>query len=112
MANLLDLMSSDERKRMLAAYKKRTEKGKDAKVPPELYLTCEFATYFGWEGLKAIRNNEISLEEVYSLLEGMRKVRSTHLVELAKVGVLSVSTTLSKHPKTTYAEGAKSLRGE
>lgn len=109
MANLLDLMTPDERRKMLDAYKKRTERGRDAKVSPETYLACEFATYFGWEGLQAIRKDEISLEEVYVYLEGMRKVRANHLAELARVGVLSVSTPLSKHPKTTFREGVKKI---
>lgn len=112
MANLLDLMGEADRLRMLDAYKKRIEKGKDTKIPPETYLMCEFATYFGWEGLQAIRNNDITLEEVYVLLEGMRKVRSKHLAELAKVGVFSVSTPLSKHPQSAYREGVKKIQGE
>lgn len=112
MANLLDLMSAGERKKMLDAYKKRTEKGRETKVPPELYLTCEFATFFGWEGLQAIRKNEITLEEVYSLLEGMRKVRSRQLSELARVGVFSVSTPLAKNPKASFTEGIKKIQGE
>ncbi len=112
MANLLDLMGEADRSRMLDAYKKRIEKGKDTKIPPETYLMCEFATYFGWEGLQAIRNNDITLEEVYVLLEGMRKVRSRHLAELAKVGVFSVSTPLSKHPKAAFREGVKRIQGE
>ena len=109
MANILDLMTAEERTKMLDAYKKRTEKGHDAKVSPETYLACEFATYFGWEGLQAIRNDEISLEEVYVYLEGMRKVRTRHLMDLARIGVLSVSTPLSKHPKTTFKEGIKQI---
>lgn len=112
MANLLDLMNDVDRSRMLDAYKKRVEKGKDAKVPPETYLMCEFATYFGWDGLQAIRNNDITLEEVYVLLEGMRKVRSKRLAELATIGVFSVSTPLSKHPRSGYREGIKKIQGE
>lgn len=112
MANILDLMSDTERKQMLDAYKKRTQKGQNAKVPPELYLTCEFATYFGWEGLQAIRENKISLEEVYTLLDGMRKVRSNQLADLAKVGVFSISTPFAKNPKSAYREGIKKIQGE
>lgn len=112
MANLLDLMGEADRERMLEAYKKRTEKGRDAQISPEIYLICEFATYFGWDGLQAIRKNEITLEEVYTLLEGMRKVRSSRLADLARVGVFSVSTPLSKHPKANYREGIKNIQGE
>ena len=82
--NLLDLMSEDEKKRALERFKSRmekTDKFARNRINNEVYLIAEFGSYYGWDGVMAIRNNEITLEEVYLYLEASRKVEYARLVE-------------------------------
>ncbi len=51
-ANLLDLMSPEDKAQALASYEKRmsgnTEYRKNLKIPPLVYLMAELGYYFGW----------------------------------------------------------------
>lgn len=109
MANLLDLMSEKDRAKALERFRKRTEDTEiGVKVTPSIYLTAEFGYYFGWEGVEAIRKNEIQLEEVHALLEGARKVWYHKLVEQSKAMTTAVATPLAgKRANKTYKDGMK-----
>ena len=74
--NLLDLMTPEHREQAISRFRKRMEKREHDgnKVTNEIYLISEFGFYYGWDGIKAIRNNEITMKEVFILLEGARKV--------------------------------------
>lgn len=94
MPNLLDLMPKEERDKAIARAQKRLQHRqaqKGIKISPEVYMTCEFGYYYGWTAIEAIRNNEITLEEVSVLLEGARKVWYTKLVETGGVNMVSGS---------------------
>jgi hypothetical protein len=53
-------------------------------IDRELYLEAEFGYYFGWPGILAIENDEISLSKVQEILQAMRKVHSDKMLEQAK----------------------------
>lgn len=108
MANLLDLMSKDDRELMLSRFRERTaNKGYDNRISSEIYLVAEFGYYFGWEAVNAVRHNEVTIEEMYSLLEGARKVWYQKLVEQGKITTTAVATPFSKHPQQTFKQGMK-----
>lgn len=74
--NILDMMTPEHKAQAISRFKKRMEKreNEENRVTSEIYLMSEFGYYYGWEGIQAIRNNEITLDEVFVLLEGARKV--------------------------------------
>lgn len=90
--SFLDLMPKEERERAIEKANKRLSNQKQRKsldVSPEMYLTSEFGYYYGWEAIKAIRNDEITLPEVQVLLEGARKVWYAKLIEQTQAGIVS-----------------------
>ncbi|WP_455677848.1 hypothetical protein [Sharpea azabuensis] len=108
MSNLLDLMSQSDREKMLARYHERTAKrDTDNKISTEVYLLAEFGYYFGWEAIQAVRHDDITIEEMFSLLEGARKVWYQKLVENARAMTISVASPLSKNGTKTFKEGMK-----
>jgi len=110
MTNVLDLMTKKDRDAMMARYKRRMEKrdnGEDNRISSEIYIVAEFGYYFGWLGIAAIRNNEITIEEVFGLLEGARKVWYSKLVDQARAQQVSTASVLAKSPNTAFKRGIK-----
>lgn len=110
MANLLSLMTPEDREKVESRFKARMEKNEVAAenlVSSEVYIVSEFGYYFGWAGIEAIRKNEITLEEAYALLEGARKVWYTKLLEESRSRSTSVGAVLSKNGNKVYKDGMK-----
>lgn len=109
MINLLDLMSEEDKSKALTRFKRRMERSDkfDNRIPNEVYIVAEFGYYFGWEGIRAIRNDEITLAEANALLEGARKVWYAKLVEQARAGQISTGSVFSKHPNDSFKKGIK-----
>lgn len=107
MPNLLDLLPEDERKKAIERGRKRfaqNEARKGMKISPEIYATAEFGYYYGWDAIQAVRNNEITLDEMNTLLEGARKVWYSKLVEQG--GITTVAGTF-KSGNSSYSEAMK-----
>lgn len=114
MANLLKLMTQDERNRMKARFKERTgqrDEAEGVKVNAQIYLTAEFGYYFGWEGVQAVRNDEISFDEMFALLEGARKVWYKKLTEENHIISTAVASVLAKKGdgQRIYREGMSKI---
>lgn len=118
MPRLSEMMKPEDWKKAQERYRKRVEGGKDGvSVSPEIYLTAEFGYYFGWAGVMAILNNEITLDKAFVLLEGARKVWYNKLIEQASATRTSFNSAMagskSKSNKAfeegmrPYKEGAK-----
>jgi hypothetical protein len=107
--NLLDLMSEKDRALMLERYKRRMEGGDPGsdRISREMYLLAEFSYYLGYGGVEAVRENKITLEEMYALLEGLRKVWYVKLVEQARAQQVSTGSVLAKSPNTAFSKGIK-----
>lgn len=110
MANLLDLMTEEDRQRMLERYEQRMtpdpERGQH-EVAPELYIVSELGYYYGWEAIMAVRNNEITLEEVYAYVEGAKKVYYSKLIEETHARIAAQQTAFSKYPQSTFDKTMK-----
>lgn len=107
--NLLEIMSADDRKRMLERFNARTSNrgGTRNKISSEMYLLAEFGLMFGWQAVMDVRENRITLEEMFALIEAGHKVQSVHMVEQGKMTTTAVATPFSKSPKTTFAKGMR-----
>lgn len=81
MAKLPDLTPEDLEK--IARLKGEVE---ESNVSPEMYFIAEFGYYFGWAGILAIENGDISLEKANELISAARKVWYTKLYEQSITG--------------------------
>ena len=117
MPRLSEMMTPEDWEKAKERYRQRVQSGLDTRVSPEVYLTAEFGYYFGWDGIKAILNNEISMEVAFVLLEGARKVWYHKLVEQASANRTSINSAMAQSKaKSTkafddgmrpFTEGAK-----
>lgn len=116
MPRLSDMMSAQDWEKAQERFKKRIEGERDdVKVSPEIYLTAEFGYYYGWEAMKAIFDNEITLDKVFVLLEGARKVGYKKLVEQASAFRTSIGSALAptkSKSKTAFELGMKPFEKE
>jgi len=103
--SLLDLMSESDRKKSLKNAKKRNQEIKYHNVSPEIYVVAEFGYYFGYDGIRAIKNNEITLDEVYILLAAARKVWYSKVVDTSHGAVVANVAAKSKSPSNTFSKG-------
>lgn len=112
--NLLDMMKPEDKKRALERFKRRMEKGEDHsdnRISNEMYLLSEVGYYFGWQAIQDVRMNRITLEELYPILEGARKIWYVKLVEEAnttRVAAESTNVFAKKDVKNkVYKDGMK-----
>jgi hypothetical protein len=62
----------------------KMEDRKATPVDAEWKLIAEFGTYYGWAGVEAILNNEISIDVFTQLLKGGREVWNDQLHDRSK----------------------------
>lgn len=67
-----------------------------------MYVVAEFGYYFGYDGIRAIKNNEISLEEVHILLAAARKVWYSKVVDQSHGGLVAGIAAGSKNPSSSF----------
>lgn len=87
-------MPKEEAEKAIARGKRRFERqqsNKGAKVSPEIYMLSEFGYYYGWQAVMAVRDNEITFDEMNVLLEGARKVWYSKLIETGGVNTIAGS---------------------
>jgi hypothetical protein len=120
MPNLLDLMRPEDRERAVARFKRRMEGSDkfDNRISSEMYLLAELGYYFGWQAIRDVKENFYTMEEIYPILEGAKKVWYSKLVEQANITRAAVDSSnplAKKHEKNTafksnmkpYVERAK-----
>lgn len=108
--NLLDLMSAEDREKAISRFKERTARREAEynKISSEVYIVAEFGFFYGWEGIQAIRRNEISLQEAYVLLEAARKVYYKQLLDQGRMTTTAVAANLAgKQGNRVYRDGMK-----
>ena len=125
MANLLDLMSKDDKEKSLSAFERRmagdTGYRKDHKISPVSFLVAEFGYYYGWGAVEAVKREYIlgkhddgsmhkiplTLEEVSEYVEAARKVWYGKVVDSSRGSQIAVGSVLSKNPNSTFDKGMK-----
>ena len=125
MPNLLDLMSEDDRKKSIDAYKKRMAGDKSyrrgQKISPEAFLVAELGYYYGWGAIEAVKRGyvektdefgkakhiQLTMEEVCTLVEAARKVWYSKLLDSTRGTMVATGSALSKHPRQSFQNGMK-----
>lgn len=93
----------------LAKVQRARARGDKTKVnAPWLYL-AEFGYYYGWQGIEAIRNNEITKAEADKLLSGARKVWSMKVYDYATANLIGSASANSKKPSQTFKKLTQDL---
>lgn len=108
--NLLEMMTPEEQERVRKSIKNRTKRGVvDVKISPEVYMLAEFGYYYGWRAIEAVRNNEISLEEMYALNEAAKKVWYNKLIENSRSNMVATASAMAKssEAKRSFESGMK-----
>lgn len=109
--NLLDLMSSEDRKKMVARYKERTaNKNINNKISSEMYMLAEFGLMYGWDAVMSVRNDELTGEEMFALLEAGRKVLASRAIEHGVTTSVAIGSQFSKHPNQEFNKGMSEFR--
>lgn len=108
--NLLDMMRPEDREKVVTRFKARiANNGTENKVSNEVYLLAEFGMMFGWEAVRDVRNDEITFEEMFALIEAGRKVEKKRIKDNGRVSSTAISTAFSKSPNSTFEKGTKFL---
>ena len=110
MKNLLELMRPDDRDKMIKRYKERIKpNGAPNKISNEFYLLADFGLMFGWQAVLDVRDDKITWEEMFALLEAGHKVQSAHMLDEGVMTTTAIGTAFSKkgHAQKTFNEGMK-----
>lgn len=125
MANILDLMTEEDRQKSVSAFERRmsgdTSYRKDHKISPISFLVAEFGYYYGWGAVEAVKRGYIigrhddgslhkiplTLEEVAEYVESARKVWYGKVVDSSRGTQIATGSVLSKNPASAFNKGIK-----
>lgn len=125
MINLLDLMTSEDRKQAEDAYERRMSGDNSyrrAKISPAAYMLAEVGMLFGWEAIAAAKRGYIeafnekdgkrrkiplTMEELSVLADAGRKIKYSDFISQARGTQVATGSVLSKHPDPTFKRGMK-----
>ena len=79
------------------------------KVNDTWLFLAEFGYYFGWGGVQAVRNNEISIDEAEMLVRGARKVWSGKVYDFATASFIASASVNSKNPSNAFTSATNSF---
>lgn len=124
MANLLDLMSEEDRQKSKEAFKKRmagdTSFRKSQKISPEAFLIAELGYYYGWGAIETVKRGYVetfdentgkrhkqlfTMEEACVLVEAARKVWYSKLLDQSRGTLVATGSALSKSPSKSFQRG-------
>lgn len=74
-------------------------------IDPEWQFLAEFGYYYGYEGIRAIRNNEIPLEEAQALLLAAHKRWNRKVIDIANATYVASAAAQSKKGKSIMKKG-------
>lgn len=97
-ASILDLMTPED----LAKVKAREQRQYDdisTSVSLEWMMLAELGFYFGWEAVKALENDEMTIDKANMLIQGARKVHSGHVYDSAVAALASNARSIENFNK-------------
>lgn len=71
-------------------------------VDPEWMALVEFARVFGWDAYLAVKRDELTMEEMATLLQASRKLDYLRQVEMSQAVFIAIASANSKNPATTF----------
>lgn len=93
----------------LAKVNKARAKHETFKIDPEQLVIAEFGKHYGWAGVTAVLNNEISGEQMTWLLEGARRVDKGYLYDQARASLIGSVASQSKKIGDTFKKLTKDI---
>jgi hypothetical protein len=121
--SFLDLMPEDERERAIERANRRINRQKASKgldISPAIYDMCELGYFLGWDALLAVRRGFTMLpdgtkepfteQEAKIILEGVRKVWFTKLIEESGGNMVAFGAANSKSPGDAFNKGTKEFQ--
>lgn len=122
MANLLDLMSPEDKQRAIEAFEQRMHGNsgyRKTKVSPVAFLLAEVGMFFGWGAIEAAKRGYVTayrddgsiakipltMEELSALADAGRKISYSNLLNQARGTQIATGSVLSKHPKQDFEKG-------
>lgn len=127
MANLLDLMSAEDRKAVKTAFKKRMSGDntfRKEKVSRVAFLLAELGMLYGWEAIVSAKRGYIetfdehtgkkqkmplSMEELSALVDAGHKVKHSDYMDYARIVCVGTGSAFSKNPENTLRKGMKPI---
>ena len=83
---------------------------KGAEVDSNWLFVAEFGYYYGWQGVQAILNNEITMDQANVLMQGAIKVWYGKLVQQAETTHIAMVASRSKKGKEILKKGLENFR--
>lgn len=93
----------------LAKIRKRREREDAVKVDDNWMFIGEFGYYYGFEGVRAVINNEIDFDTAQLLLQASRKVWAGKVYDLGRVGFIGSTAANAKKPTDVFNKNTKDL---
>lgn len=94
----------------LAKVQRRKQIEADGKVNDVWLFLAEFGYYFGWEGIKAVREDKnFTMDEAVKLIKGARKVWSAKVYDHATASFIGSVSGQSKKPSQTFKKATTDL---
>lgn len=90
------------------AQTKAKREGSNLSIEHEDLFVAEFGYYFGWQGVEAILNNQVSYADARTLIIGARKVWADKVIDSAIFTAIGNAMSRSKDPNATLKKGLKS----
>lgn len=102
----LDNISAEELAK-IKAHQASTEGAQP--VDNEWMLLAEFAKAFGWQAYLDVKNDEIKIEEMLTLLEAHRKLEYVDMFKNAHTSFVGSGSAQSKKPSQTFKKLTKGI---
>lgn len=104
--NLLDELGSEDLAKIKAH---RVETEGAMPVDTEWLIMAEWLRLAGWEGYMAVKNDEISLAEVLTLIEANRKLEARRIFEDMQASFVGAVSAQTKKPTSTFKSLTKNI---
>lgn len=124
MPNLIDLLSEQDKEKVLKWEKEKMSPKHETEIPPEIYIVAEAGHFWGWPAIEAIKRGYIESEdtagkrvkvpittaEIIALCKAERKLRYRELIDNGDMQVRANISSTSKKPSKTFEENIKGYK--
>lgn len=124
MANLIDLISDDDRAKVARWKQERFSPKHETEVPPEIYTIAEMGYYFGWGAIEACLRGyydtvdasgrkvraPLTAELMVALCKGAKKVWYRKILEDGEISMSAHIASRAKMPGRLYDVNTKRFR--
>lgn len=98
--SLLDIPAED----LAKVERARASTEGHVKVDNEWLLLTEFTLKFGWDAYRAVKNDEIMLDEVLTLIEASRRIDNFNHYRNAQASFIGAGSSRAKKPSSTFKQ--------